>query len=251
MFSFAQLFFSDATLPVESLTEGVHDPGMLKCVFMAGGPGSGKSYAANDLFGINEKLRASFSTFGLKVVNNDVAFEYLLKQNGVDPAHLAKIERENPELWQAIAYAEGGIRDRAKKLTVKKTEAYEQARLGMILDGTGDDYEKIAKKKARMEALGYDCILVFVNTKLEVALERNQMRDRKLPDSLVKEIWNACQENIGKFQHLFGRNNMIIVDKSKDGPIEENIHKIIRAFMRQPAQNPIGRNWIQFMGGTL
>ena len=38
------------------LTEGVYDKGIFKAVFMAGGPGSGKSYVAGQLFGIPEKI---------------------------------------------------------------------------------------------------------------------------------------------------------------------------------------------------
>ena len=34
--------------------EGVDDPGILKCVFMAGGPGSGKSFTAMEIFGIDK-----------------------------------------------------------------------------------------------------------------------------------------------------------------------------------------------------
>ena len=41
------------------LTEGVFDKGILKAVFMAGGPGSGKSYVAGELFGIKTKHRFS------------------------------------------------------------------------------------------------------------------------------------------------------------------------------------------------
>ena len=50
------------------LNESVFDKSILKCVFMAGGPGSGKSYVAKEIFGMpNEK---SISTkYDLKVVN--------------------------------------------------------------------------------------------------------------------------------------------------------------------------------------
>ena len=59
----------------EILNEGVDDPGILKCVFMAGGPGSGKSYTAKELFGVGKKTLASVSSGGLKLVNSDTAFE--------------------------------------------------------------------------------------------------------------------------------------------------------------------------------
>ena len=53
------------------LTEGVFDKGILKAVFMAGGPGSGKSYVAGQIFGIPKKVNVSYS--GLKSVNSDTS----------------------------------------------------------------------------------------------------------------------------------------------------------------------------------
>ena len=42
---------------MDLLNEGVFDKGILKAVFMAGGPGSGKSFVANGLFGIPKKVK--------------------------------------------------------------------------------------------------------------------------------------------------------------------------------------------------
>ena len=39
----------------ENINEGVNDPGILKAVFLAGGPGSGKTYVTRGLFGIPKK----------------------------------------------------------------------------------------------------------------------------------------------------------------------------------------------------
>ena len=86
----------------QMIVEGVDDPGILKCVFMAGGPGSGKSFTAMEIFGIDKRLKASFSSTGLKSVNSDSAFEKGLKDNGIDPKDLARIEKEEPELWDKI-----------------------------------------------------------------------------------------------------------------------------------------------------
>ena len=63
------------TIIEQMIIEGVDDPGILKCVFMAGGPGSGKSFTAMEVFGIDKKLKSSFSSTGLKSVNSDSAFE--------------------------------------------------------------------------------------------------------------------------------------------------------------------------------
>ena len=53
---------------MDLLREGVYDKGILKAVFMAGGPGSGKSYVAKGLFGIPTRVGIT-SMYGMKVVN--------------------------------------------------------------------------------------------------------------------------------------------------------------------------------------
>ena len=55
------------------LVEGVYDPNIFKAIFLARGPGSGKSYVAG------KTIRGQ----GLKVVNSDDAFEVLLKKAGL------------------------------------------------------------------------------------------------------------------------------------------------------------------------
>ena len=91
------------TILEQMIIEGVDDPGILKCVFMAGGPGSGKSFTAMEIFGIDKKLKSSFSSTGLKSVNSDSAFEKGLKDNGIDPRKLADIEKNDAELWYKIS----------------------------------------------------------------------------------------------------------------------------------------------------
>ena len=229
---------------LQMISEGVDDPGILKCVFMAGGPGSGKSFTAMEIFGIDKKLKSSFSATGLKTVNSDSAFEAGLKKNGIDPKDLARIEKEDAELWDKITKVPGGIRDRAKKLTAMQRKFYEAGRLGMIIDGTGDNYNKIKKQKIKAEKLGYDCYMVFVNTSLEVALERNAARERVIPDDIVKESWKECQDNLGKFQSLFG-GNFRVVDNTVYKPVTKSIQKAANAFVRKPIYNRIGVKWVE------
>ena len=239
-----QLLNIKETLLEQMIIEGVDDPGILKCVFMAGGPGSGKSFTAMEIFGIDKKTKQSFSATGLKTVNSDSAFEAGLKKNGIDPRDLARIEREEPELWDNITATPGGIRDKAKQLTKKQKSFYEAGRLGMIIDGTGHVYNKIQKNKKYAESLGYDTYMVFVNTSLEVAQERNKKRDRVLPDDLLEKSWNDVQNNLGKFQTLFG-GNFRIVDNTVYGPIPKQVQKAVNAFIRKKVYNPIGKKWIQ------
>jgi hypothetical protein len=224
------------------LKEGVDDPGILKCVFLAGGPGSGKSRVAGDLFGISKGLTVAAS--GLKSVNSDVAFEAQLKKSGINPKDLGKIEKENPELWNAITEDPNGERAKGKKTTDTMRAFYEEGRLGMIIDGTGDDIGKIKAKKQHAESLGYDTYMVFVNTSLEVAQARNKKRDRVLGEEIVNEIWKACQHNLGAFQTLFS-GNFRIVDNTPDGDnLTKDIKKAVEGFIRARLYNPIGKQWV-------
>ena len=54
------------------LREGVYDPGIFKAFFLAGGPGSGKTFVT----------RSAFGGTGLKLVNSDASFERGLKKAG-------------------------------------------------------------------------------------------------------------------------------------------------------------------------
>lgn len=225
------------------LYEGIHDPNILKAFFMAGGPGSGKSHVAGELFGFpyGTVQSVSYST-GLKMINSDQAFELQLKNAGIDPKDLATMD---PEEFQKITSGPNSLRGIAKKATISRQNLYEQGKLGMVLDGTGDDFTKIAKKKKRLENLGYDTYMIFVNTSLEVARHRNANRSRSLPETMVEEIWQAVQNNLGHFQREFGSSNIIIIDNSENvndvfGIIEKEIKKILA----RPLKNPIGKKWI-------
>ena len=165
---------------VQELQEGVYDPNIFKAIFLAGGPGSGKSYV------INKTLRGQ----GLKVVNSDNAFEILLKKAGLS---LRMPEREK--------YQRDIVRGRAKELTTARQTNYIEGRLGLIIDGTGRDYDRISKQAAELQNLGYDTYMIFVNTSLDVALQRNEKRTRRVEDGIVKRSWSAVQQNIGKFSY--------------------------------------------------
>ena len=218
------------------LKEGVYDPGIFKAIFTAGGPGSGKSYAASTLFGMPEKM-PFVSADGLKSVNSDKYFETYLQMSGMSQ-DISKLSPE--EMDQAMI-----LRDKSKKLRDAALKNYINGRLGMLIDGTGKDYAKIAKQKKRLQDVGYDCFMIFVNTDLDVALERNFKRDRKLPTELVKKSWKAVQNNLGKFQGLFGSSNMLVVDNSEYKDFPKIIKNGAREFIKRPIQNHVAKKWIK------
>ena len=229
------------------LTEGVYDKGIFKAVFLAGGPGSGKSYVAKQLFGIPDKYNVSVT--GMKMINQDKELKYLLKKYGFDPAQLASMP---DELFQDLTGKGGsGLRDFSKELNQARMKGYMQGKLGMIIDGTGHNYDKIVKKKKMLEDEGYDSYMVFVNTSLEVAQQRNKERDRVLPEKIVAKSWQDVQNNLGKFQSLFG-NKFVIVDNSKFLSAKDAMNKFgaltkkfISKWASEPIKNPKGQQWVK------
>jgi len=218
------------------LNEGVYDPGIFKAVFTAGGPGSGKSYAASTLFGMPEKM-PYVSAKGLKSVNSDKYFETYLNMKGLSQ----NISSLNPDEYKQAME----LRGKSKKIRDAALKNYINGRLGLLIDGTGKDYPKISSQKSRLEKVGYDCFMVFVNTDLDIALKRNRARPRVLPEDLVKKSWQAVQNNLGKFQGLFGSSNILVVDNSEYKAFPNIVKKAANEFINRPIQNHIAKNWIK------
>lgn len=219
------------------LKEGIEDPSILKCIFFAGGPASGKSRVAGDLFNIPRNL--PLSSYGLKLINSDHEFEFLLKKSNIS-LDLSKL---SPEEFKNLTSGPDSLRSKARELTKKKLELYKKSKLGLILDGTGDSIESIQLKKRSLDVIGYDSFMIFVNTSLEVALERNRKRSRVLPDDLVKQLWNKCQQNIGHYQNLFGVN-FRVVDNSNIETLHKSVVRSVIEFLKSPVKNPIGKRWV-------
>ena len=176
------------------LNEGLYDKGIFKAFFLAGGPGSGKSFVTRD----------AFAGTGLKVINSDTHFERQLKQAGLS------MSMPDSEMDQRDK-----IRAHAKALTSTQISAYLKGKLGLVIDGTGRDHGLIGVQNAMLKQIGYDTHMVFVNTSLEVALERNKLRERTVPEFIAKKNWTTVQSNIGRFQNMFGSMNFKVIDNNK------------------------------------
>ena len=237
------------TLRIE-LVEGVNDPGILKAVFLAGGPGSGKTYVAKGLFGIPERL--NISQTGMKMVNSDKELKYLLNKFGFGTDLDSLPDEVFSNLTNPKDPKYSGLRSFAKDLTGQRRKLYQDGRLGMIIDGTGDDFKKIAAEKAELEKVGYDTYMIFVNTTLEVALERNENRDRILPEKIVRDSHREVNQNIGGFQGLFGGSNFMIVDNNKFQDEKQATKRFgmlvkqgLGKFISKPLKNKRGLSWIR------
>ena len=210
------------------IKEGLYDPGIFKAFFLAGGPGSGKTFVTKKITG----------GLGLKNVNSDTAFEVALKKAGLSLDMPASQEKERDE-----------IRARSKQLTAKRLDLYIMGRLGLVIDSTARDTKKIEIGLSALKRLGYDCYMIFVNTSLDVALARNARRERTIPEYITTASWNGVQSNIGKFQRLFGMSNFIVVDNNKSD-LElttltmNKIGKVVTKLIKMPIQSYTAKRWM-------
>ena len=212
----------------KQLVEGVYDPNIFKAFFLAGGPGSGKYFV----------VRKTTGGLGMKIVNSDTAFEKLLKD--------ADFDLDFRDMSPEKTLERDKIRKRAKEVTSKMQKNFVAGRLGLIIDGTGAEYGKIEIQKKMLQQLGYDTYMIFVNTSLDTAIERNNKRDRKLPLDIVKTYWNNVQSNIGKFQRLFGMKNFIVVDNNNPKEnVFRRVYKTITKLANKKVSNYIAKQWIE------
>ena len=209
--------------------EGVYDPGIFKAFFLAGGPGSGKTFVT----------QSAFAGTGLKLVNSDVKFERDLKK--------ANLSLKMPDEEK---YFRDRIRQGAKEFVGKQMDTYLKGRLGMIIDSTARDYSTIQRQYNLLRNIGYDCYMVFVNTSLDVAIQRNKTRSRSIPEYIVTKSWQGVQSNMGAFQKVFGHSKLLIVDNNKDDTelVTQTLNtasRFIRSRLRTKPENSIAMSWIK------
>ena len=207
----------------QELQEGLYDPNIFKAFFLAGGPGSGKSYV----------VRRTTGGTGLKIVNSDPAFESLLKKAGLS----LKMPPEEFERKEKV-------RGQAKKFTEKIKQNYLEGRLGLIIDGTGKDADKILKQKASLEELGYDTYMIYVNTSLDVALKRNEERPRSLPKQTVITGWKDVQSNLGTFSNIFRQGFIVVDNNDADEDEFQIVWKRVQGLLRKKVTNTRAKNWM-------
>ena len=211
----------------EAINEGVYDKNIFKAFFLAGGPASGKSWvSARTLMGA-----------GMKVINSDDAFERLLKQE--------RMSLDMNTHTASQAKVRDTLRAKAKRATASSLQHAIDGRLGLILDSTARDTQKIETEAQTMRYIGYDTYMVFVNTTLEVAIKRNQMRPRSVPDAIVINSHKQIQKNINVLRNVFGSKNFVLVDNSEVAEdVNIKVYKEIRKLMRSKPSSPMAKAWI-------
>ena len=191
---------------------------------MAGGPGSGKSYVTGKITG----------GLGLKTVNSDPHFEKLIKRAGLS-LNMPDDELDSRE----------PLRIRAGNLRDKQRDNFIEGRLGMIIDSTASDADKLISQSNGLMELGYDTHMIFVNTSVDVALKRNAERARSVPTPIVVDAWKAVQNNIGRFSQHFTGGHFVVVDNNDASEDElAKVQKIIRRLVKKKVTNTRATNWV-------
>jgi len=216
----------------ENLQEGINDPNLFKAIFMAGGPGAGKSFVST---------KATDVTQGLKVINSDTALQFLLSKAGMSKKMIGMTPEELEKFAQKRA--------RGRDITAKMKKLYLNGKLGLIIDSTAEEYKRIVREKKELEDAGYDTFMIFVNTSLEVAQANNQRRDRVLDPKIVETAWKDVQKNIGRLTNLF-KGSFQIVDNDKDEKDPKMINvfrrltRYVKAYLKRPLKSKLAKQWV-------
>jgi len=220
------------------LFEGVHDKAIFKAVFLAGGPGSGKDYVLDN----------TLAGHGMTEINSDKALEFLMDKE--------KLDKRMPDDEQEQRNV---VREKAKTMTELRQRLALQGRNGLIINGTGDDYDKIKRIKEKLEALGYETSMMMVNTADEISktrnVERGQRGGRTVPEDKRKEKWDAAQKSRPQFAELF-KDSYVEFDNSEDlrsshpdtvkGKKDEmlSLFKNFQKFVSKPPKNDVAKQWV-------
>jgi len=231
----------------QQLIEGVYDPGIFKAFFLAGGAGSGKSYSAEKATGSAagkfqwhadmEKLTpGKVGPYGLKVVNSDEQLEHGLMK--------AKMSSNMKAYTDDETAAKELIRAKAKKKTAKREAGWVQGRLGLIIDGTAHDIRKLSIKKKYLEDVGYDTYMIFVNTGIDVALQQNNERTRKLPDEVIHKTWDEVQSIKNELANLFPGGFVEIINNRAGEDVFRKAFVQVGKLIKIPPNKPAAKMWI-------
>jgi cytidylate kinase len=189
---------------ITEIIEGRFDPYQNKAIFFAGVPGAGKTFIARRLASI---------FYGLKQVNPDAAFKYLLKNKNLSLK--MPPEEETPREIE---------RQRSKQIVGRQQQMYQQERLGMLIDTTGRSLSRVVDTKEELEAQGYDTAMIYVDADIETSVKRNRARERSIPEKVLMQNFGAVKANVPRFQELFG-DRFFEVDNSleKQAELPQNL----------------------------
>ena len=204
---------------IKFINEGINDKGIFKAVFLAGTPGSGKSYVVG-------KIKSG--QIEPRIVNTDKFFTLFDKEDWNN-------------YWDKIS-------DRVKIVNIDQLALYINSMLPLAIDGTSSSTSRIMRRKGILESFGYDTAMVFVNTSLETALERASKRTRQVDPDFIRQTYERMKHVKKFYKGLFNNFNEVNNDK---GELTEKVivdsFKKMKRFYDSPLNNPVGSRYVQEM----
>ena len=146
---------------------GLHESythGHHKAIFVTGGPGSGKDVVLREAIAESRAVELNFTQV-MDILNDK---------------HKLAMRSMNPR-FEAI-----------------------RTRGPLIINGPADDLERINHIKEELEELGYQTMMIFVDTTNSVSQERNSHLARMMAESVRQSKWEKAHKNVNVFTEMFG-----------------------------------------------
>jgi hypothetical protein len=123
----------------------------------------------------------------------------------------------------------------------------------LIINGPADDRERISFIKEELEELGYDTMMIFVETNNETSKQRNSLLSKMMLESVRNDKWLKSQENTKYFSESF--QTFISFDNTGDlGDKEEDIHTVYEStneFLDSDTLGETAEDWLNRRSNSL
>ena len=196
---------------------GLHESinhGLFKAIFISGGPGSGKDIIIREAIAEQNAVEIT-STTAISILN--------------DKHKLYEFSRDS------------------------RREAIRQ-RQPLIITGTTSEQYNIIAIREELEELGYETMMVFVNTSNESSRKRNEGHERMMAESVRQERWEVTQLVAEKFNQEFRKylefDNSVDLNEATEFETSEKeedisiIYEMTNWFFDTPVENEIAESWM-------
>ena len=209
------------------LNEGVYDRWTFKAVFLAGGPGSGKTVT-------KKKLLHNF-----KDLDPDALSVLKMKKEKISTDFSKRTKEEEKRRDEIHTQAKEQMLGGRQKSVIN-------GRLPVVIDRTGADFPGLEMHKKMLEGLGYETKMIFIDTPIEIAASRNIQRPRKMRPDLLKNFHKMVRSNVEKFKRLFGGDFYRLDGTKPISEMKEELNvmwKKIAKWMDRPVKNKAAEEW--------
>jgi len=196
---------------------GIHENvnhGLFKAIFISGGPGSGKDIIIREAIAEQNAVEIT-STTAISILN--------------DKHKLYEFSRDS------------------------RREAIRQ-RQPLIITGTTNEQYNIIAIREELEELGYETMMIFVNTSNESSRKRNEGHERMMAESVRQQRWEVTQLVAEKFNQEFKKylefDNSIDLNEANEIETSEKeedisiIYEMTNWFFDTPVENEIAESWM-------